>query len=149
MEPTMKHQTLEQLQNIADIDQAFPHRVMSRSERLERWVELLELSPHRRLPTLHQTAPRTPCVISPLRSDNSPISVAFEDPLLRAAGLENDTYGQAKKFFSLTDGELHNVLCYCHFGATVSAATAAHYVRGILGVDRPGLFARLRALFIS
>ncbi|WP_025660248.1 hypothetical protein [Rhizobium sp. IBUN] len=145
----MKHQTLEQLQNIADIDQAYPHRIMSRSERLERWVELLELSPHRRLATLYQTEHQPTSVLSLLRSDNSPISVAFEDPILRAAGLENDTYGQAKKFFSLTDGELHNVLCYCHFGATVSAATAAHYVRGILGVDRPGLFARLRALFTS
>jgi hypothetical protein len=112
-------------------------------------VELLELSPHRRLATLYQTEHQPTSVLSLLRSDNSPISVAFEDPILRAAGLENDTYGQAKKFFSLTDGELHNVLCYCHFGATVSAATAAHYVRGILGVDRPGLFARLRALFTS
>ncbi len=145
----MKHQTLEQLQNIADIDQAFPHRIMSRSERLARWVELLELSPHRRLATLYQTEHQPMSVLSVLRSDNSPISVAFEDPILRAAGLENDTYGQAKKFFGLTDGELHNVLCYCHFGATVSAATAAHYVRGILGVERPRLFARLRALFMS
>ncbi|MDP9813488.1 hypothetical protein J2W42_006362 [Rhizobium tibeticum] len=143
----MKHQTLEQLQTIADIDQAYPHRIMSRSERLERWVELLEMSPHRRLATLYQTEHQPTSVLSLLRSDNSPISVAFEDPILRAAGLEDDTYGQGKRFFGLTDGELHNVLCYCHFGATVSAATAAHYVRGILGAERPGLFARLRALF--
>lgn len=145
----MKHQTLEQLQNIADIDQAYPHRIMSRSERLERWVKLLEMSPHRRLATLYQTEHQPTSVLSLLRSDNSPISVAFEDPILRAAGLESDTYGQAKRFFGLTDGELHNVLCYCHFGATVSAATAAHYVRGILGMERPGIFARLRALFAS
>ncbi|MBW9113947.1 hypothetical protein JNB88_09895 [Rhizobium cauense] len=145
----MKHQTLEQLQHIADIDQEYPHRVMSRSERLERWVELLDRAPHRRLATLYQTEHQPTAVLALLRSDNSPISVAFEDPIMRAAGLENDTYGQAKKFFGLSDGELHNVLCYCHFGATVSAATAAHYVRGVLGVERPTLFARLRAMFLG
>jgi hypothetical protein len=30
-----------------------------------------------------------------MRSDDSPISVAFEDPVLRAAGLENASYGEA------------------------------------------------------
>jgi len=145
----MKHQTLEQLQAIAGIDQAFPQRVMSRNERLTRWVELLEASPHRRLATLYQTEHQPTSILSRLRSDNSPISVAFEDPILRTSGLEGDTYGEAKTFFGLTDGELHNVLCYCHFGATVSAATAAHYVRGILGTEKPTLFARLRALLMS
>jgi hypothetical protein len=61
-----------------------------------------------------------------MRSDGSPISVAFADPVLRAAGLENDSYGEAKRFFELTDRQLHKIICYCHFGATVNAATAAH-----------------------
>ncbi|EPE95065.1 hypothetical protein [Rhizobium grahamii] len=144
----MKHQTLEQLQAVAEVDQAFPQRIMSRDERLARWVALLEASPNRRLATLYQTEHQPTSILSRLRSDNSPISVAFDDPILRLSGLEDDTYGQAKTFFGLTDGELHNVLCYCHFGATVSAATAAHYVRGVLGTEKPSLFSRLRALFM-
>jgi hypothetical protein len=145
----MKHQTLEQLQAIAEIEQTYPQRVMSRSERLERWAELLERNPHLRLATLFQTEHQPLSVLSLLRSDGSPISVAFKDPILRAAGLENDTYGEARRFFELTDGELHNVLCYCHFGATVSAATAAHHVRAMLAVRQPGLLARLRAMFTA
>lgn len=51
----MKHQTIEQLQIVAEIDQAYPRQAMSCSERLERWAELLERNPDRRLSTLHQT----------------------------------------------------------------------------------------------
>jgi hypothetical protein len=79
-----------------------------------------------------------------MRSDGSPISVAFEDPVLRAAGLENDSYGEAKRFFELTDHQLHRVICYCHFGETLSAATAAHYIRAVPTRNQPGIFARLR-----
>jgi hypothetical protein len=46
-----------------------------------------------------------------MRSDSSPISVAFADPVLRAAGLENDSYGEAKRFFKLTDRQLHKIIC--------------------------------------
>ena len=48
----MKHQTLEQLQIVAEIHQAYLRQPMSRSERLERWAELLERNPDRRLSTL-------------------------------------------------------------------------------------------------
>ena len=34
--------TIEQLQIVAEIDKAYPRQAMSRSERLERWAELLE-----------------------------------------------------------------------------------------------------------
>jgi hypothetical protein len=41
-----------------------------------------------------------------LRHDDSPISVAFADPVLRAAGLDNNSYGEAKEFFDVSDWEL-------------------------------------------
>ncbi|MER9237392.1 hypothetical protein NKI56_36630, partial [Mesorhizobium sp. M0622] len=125
----MKHQTLEQLQIVAEIDQDYLRQTMSRSERLERWAELLERNPDRRLSTLHQTEYQPVRARAAMRGDGSPIAVAFEDPVLRAAGLENDNYGEAKRFFELTDGQLHEIICYCHFGATVSAATAARHIR--------------------
>lgn len=30
------------------------------------------------------------------------------------------------------DGQLHEIICYCDFGATVNAATAAHHIRVVL-----------------
>jgi hypothetical protein len=141
----MKHHAPEQLQAIAKVDQDYPCRAISRSERLERWADLLEQSPDRRLATLHQTEYQPPSVRAAMRSDGSPISVAFEDPILRAAGLENDSYGEARRFFELTDNQLHRVICYCHFGATVSASTAAYHLRKLIARQR--MFARLREMF--
>jgi hypothetical protein len=60
-----------------------------------------------------------------MREDDSPISVAFSDPVLRFQGMADDTYGEAKRFFDLTDRELHHILCHCHVGDTMSAGAAA------------------------
>ncbi|TIS59629.1 MAG: hypothetical protein E5W91_02965 [Mesorhizobium sp.] len=145
----MKHQTIEQLQIVAEIDQACPRQAMSRSELLERWAELLERNPDRRLSTLHQTEYQPVTARGAMRGDGSPISVAFEDPVLRAAGLENDNYGEAKRFFELTDRQLHEIICYCHFGATVNAVTAARHVRAAIAGRQPGMFARIREAFVG
>ncbi|SIT56899.1 conserved hypothetical protein [Mesorhizobium prunaredense] len=145
----MKHQTIEHLQIVAEVDQAYPRQAMSRSERLERWAELLERNPDRRLSTLHQTEYQPVRARGAMRGDGSPISVAFEDPVLRAAGLENDNYGEAKRFFELTDRQLHEIICYCHFGATVTAATAARHIRAAIAGRQPGMFARMREAFVG
>jgi len=146
----MKHHALEQLQLVARVNHHYPHPVMSRRERLDRWAELLERNPLRLLSTLHGTEYRRAMERAVMRSDDSPISVAFDDPILRAAGLENDSYGEAKRFFELTDNQLHKLVCYCHFGATLSAANAAHHVRAIsTGAHRGGLLARLRDIFVG
>lgn len=145
----MKHQTIEQLQIVAEIDQAYPRQAMSRSERLERWAELLERNPDRRLSTLPQTEYQPVRARGAMRGDGSPISAAFEDPVLRTAGLENDNYGEAKRFFELTDRQLHEIICYCHFGATVTAATAARHIRAVRTGRQPGMFARLRDAFVA
>lgn len=140
----MKHQPIDQLKQVAQIDAAY-RRDMSRAERLTRWAELLEMEPHRRLATLHQTEYQALSVRSTMRCAGSPISVAYDDPVLREQGLADDTYGEAKRFFELTDAQLHGALCYCHYGATVRAATAARNVRAAI---KPGLFTRLQEFFI-
>lgn len=96
--------TIEQLQIVAEIDKAYPRQAMSRSERLEHWAELLERNPDRRLRRCTEYQPVR--ARGAMRGGGSPISVAFEDPVLRAAGLENDNYGEAKRFFELTDGAI-------------------------------------------
>ncbi|PSH65770.1 hypothetical protein CU102_19395 [Phyllobacterium brassicacearum] len=143
----MKHHALEQLQIVAEVSQDHPRQIMSRNERLERWAELLDRDPGRRLSTLHQTEYQPIRERTAMRNDGSPISVAFEDPVFRAAGLENDSYGEAKRFFELTDHQLHRVICYCHFGETVNAATAAYHIRKALTGKQRGVFARLHEMF--
>ncbi|KQU72453.1 hypothetical protein ASC75_23870 [Aminobacter sp. DSM 101952] len=135
----MKHHSIEQLQGLADIQTLLP---MTRTERLERWARLLEHQPDRCLGTLPGTefAPRTERLA--MRIPGSPLTVAFEDPAFRAAGLADDSYGEAKRFFDLSDGQLHDIVCYCHHGDAVRGATAARRVRAAIG-----LWQRIRGFF--
>lgn len=144
----MKHQTIDQLQAVAEVKPELP-RSLTRTERLQRWLDLLETEPARRLSTLHQTEHQAPDIREGMRSEGSPISVAFADEVLRLAGMKNDTYGEAKRFFELTDGQLHQVICYCHFGSSVSSATVAAHVRRIIVGPKPGIFARLREAYFG
>jgi hypothetical protein len=130
VEAIMEYKTVKQLEQVAEVHPQSP--VMSRSERLERWAVLLEQQPNRRLNTFFETEYENPARRDALRPIGSPISVAFEDPRLRAAGLKGDTYGEAKGFFDVSDWELHMIVCYCHYGAIMSARTAASAVRAII-----------------
>ena len=141
----MKHQTLEQLKDAALVHPDRPLPAMTRSERLQRWAELLEREPDRRLGSLPGTEYQLPEARDGMRSAGSPVTVAFEDPILRAQGLKNDTYGEAKRFFEINDRQLHGIVCYCHHGATLTAGTAARHVRAAIGdTEQFGIFARLR-----
>lgn len=145
----MKHHTLDQLQDIAHVLPRLSPDMSQRRQRLERWAELLEEIRHRHLDTLYETEFQMLDERNALRSDYSPITVAFRDPVLHAAGMVDDTYGEAKRFFEITDEELHDVVCYCRFGTTVSAAAAARQVRALLA-DKPRSFwSSLSAFFIG
>jgi len=123
----MRHQTLDQLHAVAEVNTAQP--VMSRTQRLTRWAQLLECDPSRMLTALAGTEYRAPAERDVMRGDGSPISVAAADPILRDEGLKGDSYGEAKRFFELTDNELHEIVCYCHVGAVMQASRAALSVR--------------------
>src|SRR3954470_1643783 len=100
-------------------------RGLSRRERLERWAESLGREPGRRLRALHGIEYGTPYGSLKCRADGSPLAVAYADPVLRAAGLEGD----AAEFFDLSHEQLHDLLCFCHHGGTVSASTESAQVR--------------------
>ncbi|MCX8568924.1 hypothetical protein [Aminobacter sp. MET-1] len=138
----MKHQSIEQLQALAEIQTATPYLPMTRKERLERWADLLERQPERRLGTLSGTEYAPPEARLTMRAQGSPITVAFEDPAFRAAGLNDDSYGEARRFFDLSDRQLHNIVCYCHFGDAVRGGSAARQVRAAIG-----WWPRVKALF--
>lgn len=138
----MKHHSIEQLQAFAEVRPASPHLPMTRTERLERWAELLEREPERRLGTLSGTEYTPRAARQALRVAGSPITVAFEDAGFRSDGLADDSYGEAKRFFDLSDRQLHNIVCYCHFGEAVRGANAARRVRAAIG-----WWPRIRAFF--
>ncbi len=141
----MRHQTLDQLHKVAEIQIDPNQLVMNRTQRLQRWAELLERQPARLLCALPGTEYYPTHERELMRCHGSPITVAFDDPVLRAQGMQNDSYGEAKRFFELSDGQLHNIVCHCHVGETMHASRAALCVRGAIGGR--GFLAALRALF--
>ena len=122
----MKYKNLEQIAREADVH---PIMDMSPRDRLERWANLLAQQPERRLCAIEGTEFGTRRERRAKRADGSPITVAFQDPVLRAAGLRGDRVGDAVDFFELSEGNLHHLICYCHQGRTVSAGAVAARLR--------------------
>lgn len=127
----MEYKTSDELQRIAERHGEAAAETMSRSQRLLRWAELLRVQPERTLTSLHGTEYQPAAVRDGMREDDSPISVAFADPILRFQGLTGDTYGDAKRFFELKDREMHHILCHCHIGESMSAGSAAVRITSI------------------
>ena len=71
---------------------------------------------------------------SSLQQESSPLTVVFEHPVLRSAGLTSDRFGEVARFFGLSHLQLHEVVCNCHFGETVAAEVAAARVRRLSGL---------------
>jgi hypothetical protein len=145
-ETAVKHQTLDQINAVADVQPEAPALIANRGQRLERWAQLLEHSPSR-LTALAGTEYAPPDVRERMRADGSAITVAFEDPIFRAQGLRNDTYGEAKRFFEMSDWQLHEVVCHCHVGANMPSRWAASRVRAAISPGA-GILAWLRAVFM-
>jgi len=82
----MEYKPVEQLRTLADLRVAEP-ACLTRRERLERWAEVLEREPEARLRSLGEIEfhPREERPL--MRADDSPLTVAYADPVLRAAGL--------------------------------------------------------------
>lgn len=143
----MRHQSLREVHQRADVQaETSAVRSLTRAERLERWVEVLRQYGGDMLTTLDGTEYRRPDERAAMRRNNSPITVAFHDPLLRGAGMRDDTYGEARRFFELSDHELHYVVCHCHCGARMSGHAAADRVRELVpgGPWLRGLIGSLR-----
>ena len=128
----MRHQTLDQLQTVADVGCDPIHLPMTREQRLLRWAELLEQLKDRSIMALAGTEYASLAVRDTMRSSGSALSVAADDPILSAEGLKDDTYGEAKRFFEVSDMQLHDIACYCHVGALMPASRAACVVRTVI-----------------
>ena len=130
LEDVMEHKTRDEIREVANILQSgLQPRPLSKRERLALWAEALEREGGRRLRTLYQIEYAPPAERAWGRADDSPLSVAFGDARLRAAGLAGDTVGDAVAFFEVSEMEMHRILCFCHHGETMSADAAAARVR--------------------
>jgi hypothetical protein len=134
----MEHRTPAELRGFAEV---INPQKLTRKELLERWALALERRKGVRLCTLRETEYKPAKEQAALRQENSPLTVAFEDPVLRSAGLANDTFGEVARFFELSHWQLHEVVCNCHFGDSVAADVVAACVRRLSG--RTGSFTRL------
>jgi hypothetical protein len=126
----MEYKSLHKIRDVSDILPSWlSPRPLSKSERLEHWAEALEHQGGRQLKTLFEIEHAPPGKRAALRADDSLLTVAFNDPRLRAEGLAGDTVGDAVAFFGISERELHDILCFCHHGATMSADAAAAQIR--------------------
>jgi uncharacterized protein len=147
----MEHKPLIELQAIADVRFSETQTLMTREQRLARWIGLLEADPERELRSLHEIEHLSASDRRACRSDESPLSVAYHDRILRLSGLKSDRVGDCTDFFGLTDDQMHHAFCSCHTGVKLTGAEAAARLRAV--VDRHhahpsgGLWRALRRIF--
>jgi predicted protein tyrosine phosphatase len=128
----MEYKSLDQIEREADVRSGVTQApALSRRERLVRWAEALDRQQGRYLRSIDGTEFGTRRERHSKRADDSPLTVAFADPVLRAEGLRGDRVGDAVDFFGLSEHDVHRLVCYCHYGRAISAAVAADHVRAI------------------
>jgi hypothetical protein len=123
----MQHRSVERIAGEADV---LTVASLSQRDRLERWAEVLERQPAhlRAIPDVEHGGRRER---EARRVDQSPLTVAYQDPMLRAAGLRGDTIGDAAAFFGLSHAQLHHLVCCCHHGLTMDPQATAAQVRAL------------------
>ncbi len=124
----MKHMPLEQLGSVAHVTQEPRLSRDLRRERLARFASALDhhTGPIALLPRIEYM---TRDEQMQMRSDNSVLTVAYQDPVLRSQGLISDRLGAAMAFFGLSRHEAHYLFCDCHFAGPVSGQAIAQRVR--------------------
>jgi hypothetical protein len=144
----MEYKTIESLTKVAQVHpEGVQKRRLLRRERLYRLAEVLDQfrGPVRLLSRV-EYLPESERML--LRDDHSPLTVAFNDPVLRAEGLPGDRFEDAIGFFQLTRWEAHELLCDCHYTGSISSAMVARRARAIGNRQTVGeLWERARVAF--
>lgn len=126
----MEHKTLHELRGVARTAPIVV-QTMSRRARLEHWAKLLDREPQRPLAALTRVESRPRAARPLLRVDNSPLSLAWNDPMLRAEGLASDLLGDAMRFFELSPRQAHYLVCDCYYQGSMTAGRVASRIRTI------------------
>ena len=145
----MEYRTIREIEGVATVTRLQVRR-MSRRERLQRWAAVLEGNPTQPIKPLMRVEflPRQERMMA--RREDSPLTVAYRDPVLRDEGLGGDSLGEAMRFFELSDHEAHYLVCDCHYhgGMSMTPEGVAKRARAI--ADRVTLrevWNRIRAWF--
>lgn len=142
----MQHQDLDRIRGVKSLDPMFGKK-LTRSERLNRWADLLDAQAGRPLRALEDVEYVSPGVRRELRKDDSPLTLAFSDQVLRTDGLASDRLGDAMDYFGLSERQAHWLLCDCHYGGRMTASEVAARVRDearpLYDILRPQLWASL------
>jgi hypothetical protein len=109
---------------------------MTRRDRLERWAVVLEDAKLANLTPFRDVELLPPGEREGLRAANSPLSLAYNDPSLRRAGLGSDRFGDGAAFFGLSRYQAHRVLCSCGYFGTMRASEVAKRIRRLAARDR-------------
>jgi hypothetical protein len=123
----MKHQRFDDIVGRANVTPV-QGVTLTRRERLQRWADLLMQEPDRPLTALRWVEFYAERERALLRDDDTPLSVAFSDPTLRASGLKNDTLGEAQRFFGLSSLEAHFLLCDCNYRGDMDGRRVARRI---------------------
>lgn len=138
----MEYRSVADLRGIADVTPVVTK--LTRAQKIDIWVEALKRDAMRELHPLQDIEWVAPEHRALLRADSSPLTVAFDEPALRAAGLQSDRLGDAMAFFGLSEAQAHDMLCACRYGRSMLAGVAA---RRISRLSRGGVIGRLRGFF--
>ena len=101
----MNHTPVSEISRMAAVHTAPAKLPLTRVERLERWAEALDLEPDRVLTSIEEIEWTPESERGDMCAESSALSVAFEDPVLRAEGLDGDRLDDAVTFFRLTPYE--------------------------------------------
>ena len=126
----MKHQDIDELAAVAEIVPFEIRTKLSRRERIERWASVLDKNPGK-LNALTRIEHMPSAERQQARADNSPLEIAFNDPVLREDGLAGDRLGDAMDFFGLSDRQAHRLFCDCHYYGSMTGARLAVRLRHV------------------
>jgi hypothetical protein len=138
-EGVMEFKSLDDLRSIADVTPAVPK--LTRAQKIAIWVDALNKDAARILHPLPEIEWVAPAQRASLRVEGSPLTVAFNDPALRAAGLTSDRLGDGLAFFEMTEAEAHDTLCSCRYGRTMTAGAASKRIGKLKG---GGIFSAMK-----
>jgi hypothetical protein len=143
----MEHKSLEQLRDRAAVveleKRVAPSPRELRRMRLKRLAEVL--AQHAGPVTLLTRIEYLPEQDRlPLRIENSPLEIAYRDPVLRGQGLAGDRLGDGITFFDLSPAEAHYLLCDCHYSGMITGDMIAARARSVANRASIGeMFAKL------
>lgn len=124
----MKHQNIDELGAVAEIVPFETATKLSRRARLERWADVLDENPGK-LNALTRIEYLKRAEWPQARADNSPLEVAFKDPVLRRDGLAGDRLGDALAYFEISDRQAHRLFCDCHYSGSMTGTGLAVRLR--------------------